>query len=628
MCGINGIIQKQGSDPAALRRDLATMNSTIRHRGPDGEGSYTDGGTGLGHLRLSILDLSTDGAQPMYNEDRSLVLVFNGEIYNYLELRDELVAMGYRFKSRTDSEVILHAFAAWGDDCVQRFNGMWAFAIWDSRRHRLLLSRDRLGVKPLYYRTELEGGLVFSSEIKAIAAVRHTKEANLGKVHDYLAYGYRTNDGETFFQGVNELRGGHQLAVEGGRVTVQRYWQLPEAPTVGIGANESQLCQEFSYLLESAVKLRFRSDVPVALLQSGGLDSSAIARVVADGLTTGDINRESVTAFTAYFPGYVLDETDVVKQFLKTCPSINLKTLEVGGVDLATNLSNFVYQMNEPVYSTTSFAHWSLLKEVRSQGIKVVINGQGSDEAFAGYGRYAIGYKLLDALLTSPFEFIRQWVGARRTMGFGVAMLVSQIAKACFGRKAVSNFRARFIEDSLRALTSRFHLDHRNHLDDLGATFQNRNLDRHLRGQLEHYGFNQILHYEDHSSMAHSVEIRSPFIDYRLMELAFRIPDSLKIHEGVTKRILRESFKQRLPEIIVGNHRKIGFNTPFEDWMRTPEMQIFLKDLFNSPEFNGRTIWRARYIREKFERDDWVKFPLWRFINLELWARAYRIENL
>ncbi len=628
MCGINGIIQKQGADPAALTRDLATMNRTIRHRGPDGEGSYIEGKVALGHRRLAILDLSEDGAQPMFNEDRSLVLVFNGEIYNYLELREELSMLGYRFHSRTDSEVILHGYAAWGDDCVHRFNGMWAFAIWDSRRRRLLLSRDRLGVKPLYFKTEQDGTLVFSSEIKAIAAVRKTTEANLGKVHDYLAYGYRTNDGETFFQGVNELPGGHHLVVEEDRVHTVCYWRLPEPTPNQEGASEAQLCREFADLLENAVKLRFRSDVPVALLQSGGLDSSAIARIVADGIARGDLSRESVTAFTAHFPGYALDETDVVREFLKTCPGISLKVLEIGGVDLAANLAGFVYQMDEPVYGTTSFAHWSLMREVRGQGIKVVINGQGSDEAFAGYGRYAIGYRLLDSLLASPAEFLRQLGGARQTMGFGMGMLLSQLAKACLGRKTVSRWRADFVEGTLGTLDPQFRIEHDHHLGNLGATIKPRNLERHLRGQLEHYGFNQILHYEDHSSMAHSVEIRSPFIDYRLMEFAFRIPDSLKLDLGVTKRVLRESFKGRLPGAIIGNHRKIGFNTPFEDWMRSPEMQTFLKDLFNSPEFNGRTIWRARFIREKFEREDWVKFPLWRFINLELWARAYGIENL
>jgi asparagine synthase (glutamine-hydrolysing) len=627
MCGINGIIQKHSAEPTALARDIATMNRVLAHRGPDGEGSYVHGGVALGHRRLSIIDLSEDGAQPMFNEDRSLVLVFNGEIYNYIELREELVALGYQFHSRTDSEVILHGYAAWGDECVKRFNGMWAFAIWDERCQRLLLSRDRFGVKPLYYRLDDGGNLIFSSEIKAIAAVREIRIANLGKVHDYLAYGYRTNDGETFFHGVNELRGGHQLVMEGKRVSISRYWRLP-ASLGDEPPSEAQMCEDLSRLLEDSVRLRFRSDVPVALMQSGGLDSSIIARIVADGIARGDLGRESVTAFTAHFPGFALDETEVVQKLLTTCPGIPLQKLTISGEDLAQNLQNFIYQMDEPVYGTTSFAHWSLMREIRKQGIKVVINGQGADEAFGGYGRLAVGYRLLDLLLSSPLSFPRQFQATRDKMGMRMARLVSQMIKATLGRRAASQWRARFTEGSLGVIDPGFHARHAHHLGDLAGTLKPRNLDRHLRGQLEHYGFNQILHYEDLSSMAHSVEIRSPFIDYRMMELAFRIPDSMKIDMGVTKRILRDNFKGRLPESLLANHQKIGFSTPFGTWMQTPAMMSLLNELFNSQEFNGRSIWNGSAVRKKFESADLSKFPLWRFINMELWARAYGIENL
>ena len=626
MCGINGIIQPAESKSAFLEKDIAAMNRAIKHRGPDGEGSFVEGGVALGHLRLSIIDLSEDGAQPMFNGDRSLVLVFNGEIYNYVELREELQALGYEFHSRTDSEVILHGYAEWGAACVERFNGMWAFALWDVRRCRLLLSRDRLGVKPLYYRLE-DGGLVFSSEIKGIAAVRRLTEANLGKVHDYLAYGYRTNDGETFFRGVNELQGGHHLVWEAGKVTITRYWRLPQREPA-TAREEGAWCREFADLLEDAVRLRFRSDVPVALLQSGGLDSSAIARIVVDSIAEGRLGPESVTAFTARFPGYELDETPLVLELMKTCPGIRLQQLVVGGEDLARHLPDFAYQMDEPVYSTTSFAHWSLMREIRKQGIKVVINGQGADEAFGGYGRYAVGYRLLDLLLQSPLEFVRQTKAAKELMGFGGCMLLSQVVKAAVGRKMASIWRSRYGDGTHRALDPGFHRKHSGRLPDLKATLRPDNLDRHLRGQLEHYGFNQILHYEDHSSMAHSVEIRSPFIDYRLMEFAFRLPDAMKINMGVTKRVVRGAFKDRLPERIVGNRQKIGFNTPAGEWFRSPGIQTLLKDLFSSAAFNGRTIWRGRYIKEQFERENWLKFPLWRFISLELWARAYGIENL
>jgi asparagine synthase (glutamine-hydrolysing) len=626
MCGINGIVQPIGGEAAFLRKEIAAMNRAIKHRGPDGEGCFAEAGVALGHCRLAILDLSEAGAQPMFNRDRSLVLVFNGEIYNFVELREELRGLGYEFQSQTDSEVILHGYAEWGDACVERFNGMWVFALWDVHRGRMLLSRDRLGVKPLYYRVA-EGGIVFSSEIKGIAAVRRLTEANLGKVHDYLAYGYRTNDGETFFSGVNELKGGHHLIWEKGKITINQYWKLPERE-LQPDRDEASWCREFTELLEDSVRLRFRSDVPVALLQSGGLDSSAIARIVDDSISGGKLGPESVTAFTARFPGYELDETPTVLELMKSCPGIKLQQLVIGGEDLARHLSDFAYQMDEPVYSTTSFAHWSLMKEVRKQGIKVVINGQGADEALAGYGRYAIGYRLLDCLLESPGQFLRQAHAARSTMGFGIRMLGAQLVKAAVGRRIASIWRSRHSERTHLALSPQFRVAHRDQLPDLKATLEPHNLDRHLRGQLELYGFNQILHYEDHSSMAHSVEIRSPFIDYRLMEFAFRLPDAMKIDMGVTKRVLRGAFRDRLPGEIIGNGKKIGFNTPSCEWFRSEGIQALLTDLFSSKAFNSRKIWRGHYIKEQFERENWLKFPLWRFINLELWARAYGIGNL
>jgi len=235
---------------------------------------------------------------------------------------------------------------------------------------------------------------------------------------------------------------------------------------------------------------------------------------------------------------------------------------------------------------------------------------------------------LLDSLFQSPLELLRQMHGARRMMGFGVGMLAAQVAKAAVGRRMASNWRSRHSEGTLRALDRGFHQEHRDRLPDLKATLSPDNLDRHLRGQLELYGFNQILHYEDHSSMAHSVEIRSPFIDYRLMEFAFRLPAAMKIDLGVTKRVLREAFRNRLPDRIVGNKQKIGFNTPSGEWFRSNAMQTLLKELFGSAAFNARTIWSARSVREQFESENWLKFPLWRFISLELWARAYGIENL
>ncbi|ALT78064.1 hypothetical protein AT984_13605 [Paucibacter sp. KCTC 42545] len=264
-----------------LQEQITAMNLAIAHRGPDGEGTFVRPGIALGHRRLAILDLSEAGAQPMHSADGNFTLVFNGEIYNYLELAQELQAKGYVFNSHSDTEVILHAYREWGELCVQRFNGMWAFALWDAAQQKLFASRDRLGVKPFFY-LQSEEQFIFSSEIAGIRAVNPVKEANLGKLHDYLAYGYRTNNGETFFKGILELKPGYAMTAQGGQFSFKRFWDINEVkPEQGLPAPGERVAA-YADLLHDAVRLRFHSDVPVALLQSGGIDSSVICTIVND----------------------------------------------------------------------------------------------------------------------------------------------------------------------------------------------------------------------------------------------------------------------------------------------------------------------------------------------------------
>ncbi len=628
MCGINGILGF-GIDENfrnSLKSRISSMNCAIAHRGPDGQGEYVDNGLALGHRRLSIIDLSSDGHQPMFNEDHSLILVFNGEIYNYLELIPELKACGHIFRSHSDSEVILHAYEEWGGECVQRFNGMWAFAIWDVKNHRLFASRDRLGVKPFYYlKDEIE--FIFSSEIKGIASVRKLNEANLAKVHDYLRYGYRTNDGSTFFAHVFELKPGHSLTIANNQLNIFQYWQLPKGD-VNDGSDAS-LTERFSELLEDAVRLRFRSDVPVALLQSGGLDSSAICRVVDDDIEAGRLGCESVTAFTAIFPGFENDESLKVRELIATCKHIQHIEISPDSNDLINLLPQFIAGMGEPVFNSISLVHSKIMHAVSERGIKVIINGQGADEAFAGYGPSVVGYRFLDVLLSEPWNIIGQAASARSKLGLGYNFLIAQTFKAMLGRRIASKWRASMVEGGAEVLSAGFCSRYDKYLIDNNMVLAPANLNRHLRAQIEHYGFNQILHYEDHSAMMHGVEMRSPFVDYRLMEFAFNLPDRLKLEIGVTKRIQRMAFAERLPKSIIDNHRKIGFAVPFSKWMQDPKVALYLRDLVHSKSFCERSIWYANRIQEKFDHPDiHPNFPFWRFINLELWARSYGIINL
>jgi len=625
MCGINGILQLKAGTPASLQPQIDAMNLAIAHRGPDGDGSFVGPEIALGHRRLAILDLSDAGAQPMYSVDGELVLVFNGEIYNYLELAEELRGKGYVFKSHSDTEVILHAYREWGEDCVQRFNGMWAFALWDAAKNKLFASRDRLGVKPFFY-LQTEEQFIFSSEIGGIRAVNAVHEANLGKLHDYLAYGYRTNNGETFFKNIFELKPGHILVGQAGKLSFRRFWQIRPDQSAPEPAGR---VAAYAELLRDAVRLRFRSDVPVALLQSGGIDSSVICTIVNDEIDSHRLGVETVTAFTATHPGHAFDESAPVRELMKTCPHIRSVEMSPNGDTLATDFFDYVRAMQEPMGSAASFAHWKLMQEVRSQGIKVVINGQGADEALAGYGQYIRGYRLLDLIQTRPAAALTEAKAIRRQMPWGYVSLAAQTFKAVLGRRAASRFRARYVERSFDVLSKDFKQAQRNYLPDLGMAWDGRNLDRHLRSQLQDYGLNQILHYEDQSAMSQGIEIRSPFVDYRLMEFAFALPDEAKFSGGITKKILREGFTQRVPDSIINSKVKLGFAIPFADWMQRPALQHLVRKLVNSDSFKSRKIWDAGKLAAVLTDPGAAAsgFPVWRFLMTALWLDEYGISN-
>jgi asparagine synthase (glutamine-hydrolysing) len=628
VCGINGLIVVGhvvlGGD--VPRAEIAAMNLALAHRGPDGSGEYLEPGVALGHRRLSIPDLSDADHQPMFNEDGSLVLVLNGTIYNYLELVPELQAVGHVFRSRSDSEVILHAYEQWGEACVQRFNGIWAFALWDARRKRLFLSRDRFGVRPLCY-LQRGGRFVFSSEAAGILAVEPVREAQLGKLYSYLAYGYRTNDGHTTFAGIDELPPGHNAVLEGGRLVVSRYWALPEhcAPPPA-----AERVEAYAELLRDAVRVRFRSDVPVALLQSGGLDSSVICTVVNDEIEAGRLGVDSVTAFTAVHPGHSVDESAPVRALMATCPHVRSVEVQPEADRLVERLPEFVRCMQEPVAGATSYSHWCLMQAIRTQGIKVVINGQGADEALAGYGYYIVGYRMLDLLLSNPLAALREARAMLGLMGLGLPHLMAQTAKAALGRHAASEWRARHSEGGARVLSATFARERGYDNPEVRATLTPHNLERHLRSQLLHYSFNQILHDEDQSSMSQAIEIRSPFIDYRLMELGFSLPIEDRFSGGVTKKILRQAFGKRLPPMITDNHRKLGFATPFAAWSTSPTFACFVREVVESPEFRSRRIWNAAELGRRLLDPQAVQsgFPVWRFLNGELWFREFGITNV
>ena len=628
MCGINGIFHfggfEEGKQDDYHFANIRVMNEAIAHRGPDEEGVFVDYPVSLGFRRLSIIDLSEHGNQPMFNEDGSIVIVFNGEIYNYKELMPELLSKGHIFKSKCDTEVVIHAYEEYGEDCVKTFNGMWAFVIYDLKKKKLFASRDRFGVKPFYYYKDNQR-FIFSSEIKAILKLGIGSNANHCKVFNYLAYGYSTNDGRTFFKHINELPPAHNLSITQKSFSVKRYWDFPER-----SYNRNNLAEDLRELVFDSVSLRFRSDVPVSILLSGVIDSGIIASVSNMLIEKGVLNNESVSAYSAVFPGFKYDESEQIKEILNLCPHISGHFISPSSEKLAHDLPEFVYGLGEPVFSSTSFAHYILMKEISKQSVKVVLNGQGSDEAWAGYGRYIIGYYLLGILISEPGKFFDQLRKSSDAMGLSTTFISGQILKALLPRRYASRLRSKYSEKIFGLMSTEFIRQNYGCFDNpQRKRISNSALDDYMKYNIAYQGFNQILHYEDHSSMQSSIEMRSPFIDYRLMELAFSIPSEKKLSDGITKRIVRDAFRDLLPESVVNSKRKIGFATPFEDWAKEPELAAIIKETLGSDQIKKRFIYRSgssNGVAERFRNNP--NFPLWRILNLELWIKSYGVTNL
>ena len=631
MCGINGAISLKKLIPVnwetELRPCVEMMNNTLKHRGPDSNGVYIKKPIALGFRRLSIIDLDDSANQPMLSNDQDIVIVFNGEIYNYLELRERLVEKGYHFKTQSDTEVIINSYLEYGNDCVQHFNGMWAFAIYDFRNNLLFCSRDRMGVKPFYYYVADEI-LYFSSELKAIHKVTGIRRANLSKVYQYLAYGYRVNDGNTFFEDCFELLPGNNMFVAEDHIRLESYWSLKnDMFEFKKGQNYEE---EFTELFKSAVKLRYRSDVPVALLLSGGLDSSAIARVTDNLIISGELGQNEIHAFIASFPNFKDDETEIARGFVKSCKHIKLHEIQVDIKDTIESLDKLSYEFDHPLLSFNTVVHNQIMKACREFGIKVVINGQGSDEAFAGYDKTICGAFLLDQLTSKKGYFFKEFKCLNKENGYPKEYLLTQVAKSILSPPFASYLRARYLEKIIPCLNKNFVNKNNGYHSFYKFSPSGGNLNRYLLDAIINQDINAILHYEDISSMNQSIEIRSPFLDYRIMEFAFSIPDSLKFKEGVSKRILRETVGKELPDSITKNRKKIGFNTPFNDYITNgPIFKSYVSGILESKSFRNKNIWDAEKMKYAFKNPSTnPKFPFWRVLNLELWARAYNISNL
>jgi asparagine synthase (glutamine-hydrolysing) len=628
MCGIAGIVASDRLH-ADERARLPLMRDIITHRGPDEAGTHCDEFAGLAHRRLSIVDLAS-GQQPLANEDGSVWVVFNGEIYNHADVRPALEAAGHVYRTRCDTETIVHAYEEWGDSCVERFRGMFAFAIWDLPRRRLLLARDRMGIKPLYW-TITQGRLLFGSEIKAILASGIVPaEANERAVPELLGTRY-VSGSETLFRGIHRLLPGHLLVYEDGRVTTRQWWDVPvgkDRPEVR-QLSDADAVAQFRAHLEDAVRTRLMADVPLGMFLSGGLDSSAIAALMA-----GMIDRPLET-FSVAFKQRAFSELDYARQ-VATAINANPHEIVIGEDDFFGALPRLVWHEDEPIAHPSSVPLYFVSK-LASEHVKVVLTGEGSDELLAGYGKYprALANWRAGAFWSLTPEPLRQFVAD--TVVPRLPGRVGRYASRSFlamPRTPEAMFFDNFASIGLRRqaslLSPRFApLATASAYSASRAYFDRPNgrsttLDRLLYADLKTY-LVELLMKQDQMSMAASIESRVPFLDHHLVEFAAALPPRMKLRGFTTKWILREAVKSLLPAEIL-TRPKMGFPVPFALWMRGSGADM-ARDVLLDSRARQRGITDPAAVAALIDghaagtRD--AGDALWSLLNLELWYRTF-----
>ncbi len=616
MCGIAGLTWR---DERLVRR----MTRTLAHRGPDGDGVYVDDGVSLGHRRLSIIDLSEHGRQPMTNEDGSVRVTFNGEIYNFAEVRADLEARGHHFASRTDTEVIVHAYEEDGADCVRRFNGMFAFAVWDRRRRELLLVRDRLGVKPLYYHVA-GGRLAFASEIKALLAVPTVdRSVDPAALFHYVGYEFVPAPA-TMFRDVRKLPPGHVLRFRDGEATVSRYWDLrferEDRPRAWYEARLRDL-------LEDAVRLRLISDVPLGVFLSGGLDSSTVVAMMS---------RLGVAPLETFSLGYddpsfsELDHARVVsKAFGTEHHELMIDPISPELIETAA------WHLDEPMTDLSTIPFYLISKRAREH-VTVCLSGEGGDEVLVGYDRFKASkahryYSRLPRFLREgliapliqalpdqaqkkgPVNLLKRFVDGGLLPEHGLHMRWQY-----FGAAAHGALRPDAVPEGVR-------------LDPLapvaraaGRCPSEDRLDREVYVDLTFTMPDSVLMKVDKMSMAHALEVRVPFLDYRVVEFCASIPGDLKLEGFTTKSVLRSAMRGILPPSIVGREKQ-GYSFPIKNWLRH-ELRTYMTDLLEgSPlirdAFDRRVV--ARLVEEHLAFRANHNHVLWALVNLAVWHRLF-----
>jgi asparagine synthase (glutamine-hydrolysing) len=621
MCGICGIFDRSGAPV-----DRATLNGMIavlEHRGPDGRGQLTDREAGLGHRRLSIIDVD-GGAQPIGNEDGRLQVVFNGEIYNFVELRAELDALGHRFKTRSDTEVIVHAYEQWGPDCVRRFNGMFAFALWDAGARRLFLARDHLGIKPLYY-ADLGKRLLFASEIKALLQDPECpREIDLGALAELFTFRYVPSP-KTLFKGIRKLPPAHRMTVSRDGITIDRFWT--SAPGVPTTRPEDELVEEYRALLDDAVRLQLRSDVPLGLFLSSGIDSGVLLAIMSE------YSSRPVRAFTIGFEGgersnEVDDARALARRF-----GADHECMIVTPDDYQKYYARYLWDLEEPVGNETAAAFY-FVSRITSERVKVALTGQGADEPWAGYGRYAgaklstyysrLPRPLIDAVATLVTRMPGRFESLKRgALALGEPDVLTRFAKI-YSFFSEDMKRHLFNDRLARAFAANSHPKEalrrlQQDVDGLDPLTQMLYID--TRASLP----DDLLMVGDKMAMANSLEARVPFLDYRLVEFIEQLPPAMKLRGLTGKYLHKKAVEKWLPREIVWRPKK-GFANPIEHWFRD-RMRPFVEDCLLSPDSAAAAFFDQAHIERmlRLDRQGSAQFRrhLYLLVSFELWHRTF-----
>ena len=625
MCGIAGIINLKGDPISGLERKLAVMGELISHRGPDGSGEWCspNESAGLAHRRLSIIDLSETGAQPMRAENGT-VLVHNGEVYNYVELQKELKS-GWNFKGSSDTEAIMAAFDKYGDDCVDHLRGMFAFAMWDEKKNRLFAARDRFGIKPFYYMV-VDGVFYFASEIKALLPFMDSVQTNPHAFAEYLTFQYTIGE-NTLFAGVKQLMPGHTLTIENGNVQVKRYWDVQY--NIDYGKKPEYFYERLRELLDDSIRVHLRSDVPVGSYLSGGIDSSLIAILAKNH---DEKNSDAFHGKFTEFPGY--DESPYAEDVAGKCGN-TLHQIDITANDFKDSIEKIIYHLDTPVAGPGSFPQY-MVSKLASEKVKVVLGGQGGDETFGGYARYVLAY----------FEqSIKAAIDGTYKNGNFVVTPESIIPNLGVLREYKPMIKEFWREGLFESLDKRyFRLVDRS--TDMGGEVNWEALDKDMvfyefQGifnntdnvkkeayfdSMTHFDFKcllpALLHVEDRMSMAHGLESRVPMLDHPLIEFAATVPADVKFLGGNMKHMLKEAYNDVLPHKLLERRDKMGFPVPLREWF-AGDMHDMVQDIFRTTKARNRDFINSDEVLKNFDKGGQFSRKTWGLLSLELWHQQF-----